>query len=76
LLSEDSVYKDIYKQILEFCVAARSISEIEDLLRAHPALEVPKVYPNYLIDRLEDAGGLEWTGNWLTTEAGRLLLQS
>jgi hypothetical protein len=76
LLSEDPVYKDIYQQIIEFCVTAKSISEIEGLLCANPVLENPKVYPNYLIDRLEAAGGLEWTGQWQTTEAGKLFLQS
>jgi hypothetical protein len=76
LLIEEPNYKEIYQQLLEFCMAAKSTSDIEDLLRANPVLEIPKVYPNYLIDRLETAGGLEWTGQWLTTEAGKLFLQS
>jgi hypothetical protein len=76
LLIEEPAYKEIYRQILEFCVAAKSISEIEGLLRANPVLENPKVYPNYIVDRLETAGGLEWTGQWLATEAGKLFLQS
>jgi hypothetical protein len=76
LLQEEPTYKEIYQQLLEFCLLAKSTSEIEDLLRANPVLENPKIYPNYLIGRLETAGGLEWTGQWLTTEAGKLFLQS
>lgn len=76
LLIEEPAYKEIYQQLLEFCMAPKSTPDIEDLLRAHPMLENPKVYPNYLIDRLETAGGLEWTGQWLTTEAGKLFIQS
>jgi len=67
LLDEDPIYADIYRKVLEFCAEDRSISEIEYLLRAHPTLQNPKVYPSYLIDRLEFAGALEWTGKWRTT---------
>jgi len=59
--------------ILEFCCAGRSLSEIECLLLAHPGLQNPQVYPSYLVDRLEFAGALEWTGKWRTTETGREL---
>ncbi|MDR0842551.1 MAG: hypothetical protein LBP68_03925 [Acidobacteriota bacterium] len=68
LLEEEAVYGDIYRRVLEFCTDGRTLSEIEALLRAHPALENPKVFPAYLVDRLEFAGALEWTGDkWQTT---------
>ncbi|MDR0309983.1 MAG: hypothetical protein LBJ21_00190 [Acidobacteriota bacterium] len=71
LLDEEPEYSDIYRMILEFCSCERSISEIEYLLRAHPALENPKVYPSYLVDRLEFTGALEWTGKWRAAETGK-----
>jgi len=71
LMDEESVYADVYRMILEFCSVERSLSDIEYLLLAHPALQRPKVYPSYLVDRLEFAGALEWTGKWLTTETGK-----
>ena len=75
LLEQDPDYADVYRTVLGFCFEERSISEIEHLLRENPALENPKVYPSYLIDRLEFAGALEWTGKWLTTLTGKELLR-
>ncbi|MCL2877861.1 MAG: hypothetical protein FWF13_03680 [Acidobacteria bacterium] len=75
LLEEEPAYVDIYRMILEFCTVERSISEIEYLLRANPALANPKVYPSYLVDRLEFAGALEWTGKWRATETGKEILR-
>ncbi|MDR1728996.1 MAG: hypothetical protein LBT74_13920 [Acidobacteriota bacterium] len=72
LLDEEPAYRDIYRRVLEFCAEGRALPEIEALLRAHPALENPKVYPAYLVDRLEFAGALEWTGDkWQTTATGK-----
>jgi hypothetical protein len=76
LLNEEPAYKEIYQQLLEFCITGKATGEIEGLLCVNPILENPKVYPNYLIDRLETAGGLEWNGQWQTTETGKLFLQS
>ena len=71
LLGDEPAYADVYGMILKFCAEERSISEIECLLRANPALENPKIYPSYLIDRLEFAGALKWTGKWRVTETGK-----
>jgi len=71
LLEEEPGYVDIYRMVLEYCLEEHSMPEIEYLLRAHPALTNPKVYPSYLVDRLEFVGALEWTGKWRTTETGR-----
>ena len=73
LLEDETEYADIYRMILKFCSEERSLSDIEYLLLAHPALQRPKVYPSYLVDRLEFAGALEWTGKWLTAETGKEL---
>ena len=71
LLEEEPAYADVYLKILEFCSDERSLSDIEYLLRAHPALQRPQIYPSYLVDRLEFAGALEWVGNWRATETGK-----
>ena len=71
VLEEEPEYADVYRMVLTFCFEERSMPEIEYLLRAHPALANPIVYPSYLVDRLEFAGALEWIGKWRTTEAGR-----
>ncbi len=71
LLSEEPQYREVFSQILQFCKVAKSRAEIEGLLQGHRALENPKIYPGYLIERLESAGGLEWTGKWQTTRAGK-----
>jgi len=67
-------YTEIFRKVLDFCVSGRALPEIEYLLRIQPELENPKVYPSYLIDRLEFSGGLEWNGKWQTTEAGKTFL--
>jgi len=71
MLAEEPRYREVYDRLLEYCVEPRTRAEIEALLQNHPALESPKIYPGYLIDRLESAGGLEWTGKWRTTLAGK-----
>jgi len=74
LLEEEPAYVDIFKKILEFCSIERSMPEIEYLLIAHPRLQSPKVYPSYLVDRLEFAGAIEWIGKWRVTETGKGIL--
>ena len=75
LFEQEPYYADVYRMVLGFCFEERSISEIEHLLRENPALENPRIYPSYLIDRLEFVGALEWTGKWRTTTTGKELLR-
>lgn len=69
LFEEEPGYVDVYRMVLEYCFEERAMPEIEYLLRAHPALTNPKVYPSYLVDRLKLAGALKWAGKWRTAEA-------
>ncbi len=71
LLANEPHYLEIYKQVLAFCQTPRTMGEIDHLLQDNPALENPKVYASYFIDRLEAAGGLEWEGKWRTSEAAK-----
>ena len=45
-------------------------------LAVDPETKQRSVYPQYFIDALESAGGIEWAGAWHTTQAGKTLLDS
>lgn len=75
LIKGESTYQGIYLNILQFCLSPRSRAEIEARIRENPILEEPKVYASFFIDGLEEAGGLEWDGKWMTTQAGKRLLK-
>jgi hypothetical protein len=67
--------QEIFKQVLEFCRTPRSRVEIEDWLDSNPRLEELGVRPAFFVERLEDAGGLEWSDkHWCTTPAGIAIL--
>jgi DNA-binding transcriptional ArsR family regulator len=75
LFSAEPACREIYKQVLNFCRTPRTRSDIEDLLDGKPRLEKLGVRPIFFVERLEDAGGLEWTQkSWCTTQAGTQLL--
>lgn len=71
LIAQDPAYHDIYLQVLQTCLTPKSKADIETLLDGNPILENPKVYPSYVIGKLEESGGLEWDGKWRTTQPGR-----
>jgi hypothetical protein len=71
LLAQDSVYREIFLQVLQLCIVPTSRSEIESMLNSHPLLENPKVYASYFVEALERARGLEWADKWRTTQAGK-----
>jgi hypothetical protein len=70
LFMQEPAYVSVYKQILGACVFPKSRAEIETMLRGNPILESPKIYANYFIETLENAGGLEWRDRWQTTRMG------
>jgi len=74
LLAQDLDYRDIYLQVLQSCLAPKTKGEIEAMLDGNPVLENPKVYPSFVIGKLEEAGGLEWDGKWRTTQRGKEFL--
>ncbi len=70
-----------YRQLLEFCACApRMLDEINALFAGNPLLEPTartagqKLHASYFIDRMNEAGGLEWRHGWVTTEAGKSFL--
>jgi hypothetical protein len=77
LFAAEPTGKQIFMQVIEFCRTPRSRAEIEDWLDSNPRLEELRVRPTFFVERLEDAGGLEWRDkHWCATPAGIELLQS
>ena len=71
LFAAELTCQEIFKHVLGFCRTPRSRNEIEDWLDSNPRLEELRVRPTFFIERLEDAGGLEWLDkHWCTTPAG------
>ena len=76
LIEQEPEYRDVYKSILEFCMIPRSSKQIEaHVCQAECKAGTPTVYPSYWMDRLETNCGIEWTGKWQTTQAGKIVYQ-
>jgi hypothetical protein len=72
LMAKEPQYGETYVQVLEFCQVPKTRIEIEEWVKANPFLQESHVYPAFLIQRLEDAGGIEWVdSHWRTTESGK-----
>lgn len=72
LISKEPAHSEIYAQVLGFCQTPRTRTEIEELLKGNPVIVEHGFYPTVFIQRLEDAGGLEWVGkHWRTAEEGK-----
>lgn len=74
LFTQEPVYRDVFLQVLRACVAPKSRGEIEAMLKGNPILESPKVYASFFIEKLEQAGGLEWSEKWQTTPIGKTFM--
>lgn len=77
-------YADVYRAALWACDSDDGCSraDLEEQIKAMPQL-LPdektgrtRVYPQYFIDALETAGGIEWDGAWRTTDAGRAAMDA
>ena len=70
----------LYRKLLEFCLVPRTLEEIKGLLDGDPALAPTEhsgqqaLHASYFIDRMNESGGLQWDGGWVTTSAGRSYL--
>lgn len=70
LLDEAPAHRDVYRRILAACLTPQTRPAIESRLRDALARQSPRFFPSYFLDRLEEAGGLEWDGGWRTTRVG------
>lgn len=72
----------LYQKLLEFCLVPRTLEEIKGLLDGDPALASAEhsgqqaLHASYFIDRMNESGGLQWDGGWMTTSAGRAYLNA
>lgn len=80
LVDDHPQYREVYAAALWACANDEGCSraDLEAEIRRFPALSPDpdsgqtKVYPQYFIDALESAGGIEWKdGTWHATAAGR-----
>lgn len=77
-------YADVYRAALWACDGEQGCtrSDLEEQIKAMPQLQPDpetgqtRVYPQYFIDALETAGGIEWDGAWRTTPAGREAMEA
>jgi hypothetical protein len=75
LMQAEPCYLDVYRQIIDYCRSPRTIKEIDQFINGHPLLKEPRRYGGYFIERLEKNGGLEWRGNWVSTDLGISFLE-
>lgn len=76
LIAKEPEYGDLFRQTLGFCQTPRTRGEIEEWVKQNPVAQANQVYPAFLLQRLEDAGGIEWVNShWQTTEAGKGVAQ-
>lgn len=77
LAEERPHYADVFKHMVACCAAAEdgaTRAQLEELVEQDGPITAPdgtRVYPQYFIDALESAGGIEWQGAWCATAAGR-----
>lgn len=81
LINERPHYKTIYTRVLNLCSAEAGASRetLEAVVEQDGRVNNPegkRVYPQYFLDALESAGGIEWNGAWHTTAAGKRVLKA
>lgn len=71
-------YSEIFTIVLRMCVrdGGTQVKDVDETVGDEPALQNPKRYGIYFIDKLERAGGVEWQNAWVTTEAGKQFLEA
>ena len=83
LMHRRPAYAPVFRAALDVCSTsggasrAKLESAIDMAVKEHGITGAGgiKVYPQYFIDALEDAGGIEWEGVWRATNAGAGVLR-
>lgn len=63
-------YADIFITILFECAKPKTMQELERILSDNKLMKKENIYTCHFVVELEDAGGLEWNGNWVSTKYG------
>ena len=76
LLAARPHYREVFARVLNVCAADAGATRqaVEEAVEAQGNVMSPegkRVYPQFFMDALETAGGIEWDGAWRTTDAGR-----
>lgn len=79
LFQERPHYADVFEAMLRACgdscgcdrMALEAVINGFQQLAPREETGQTAVYPQYFIDALESAGGIEWDGTWRVTDAGR-----
>lgn len=71
-------YSDIFTTVLELTAreGGSSMKQIGNVIDDEPAVQNPRRFAMYFIDKLERAGGVEWKGSWVITSPGAEHLES
>lgn len=74
---EEPQYADIFTMVLSTCAqpGGASVKQVGEVVDDDPAVQKPRRYAMYFIDKLEHAGALDWGGSWVTTEYGNAFLE-
>jgi hypothetical protein len=77
LMSKEPEHSQLFLSTLEFCCTRRTRAEIEAWIKENSSPQTPQVHIGYVLQRLEDAGGIEWVDQyWQTTESGKGVIGS
>ncbi|WP_350454700.1 hypothetical protein [Slackia heliotrinireducens] len=73
MVQDEPQYEEIFRMVLSATAAdgGESVKNIDDLVSDDPILQSPRRYAMYFIDKLERAGGIQWRGSWVATQAGK-----
>lgn len=71
-------YRHIYRAILEMCAepGGKTKPQVADAVDADPVLQKPRRWCQYFLEKLREAGALDWNNAWITTDIGKSLLHS
>lgn len=63
-------YAEIFFTILLACTKPKTMHEIESILSGNVLMARQNILTGYFVGELEDAGGLEWNTEWVSTQPG------
>jgi hypothetical protein len=66
-------YAEVLTTTMQLCAAegGATARSIDDIIGDDPAVQQPKRYAMYFIDKLERAGAIEWGDSWTITDDGK-----
>lgn len=74
VIDSDPERRSLYLELLNFCQSPKDKEEIEERLYTGKFLSKGSMpYPTAFIGVMEEAGAMQWNGQWITTEIGKEL---